>query len=155
MLRPQAENLAPLYWMQQKQPDHFANIQDTLRQIAPFFEEFRLAPSKLNEEKIRLEWKEKGNDAHFNASSLSDGTLRFLCLTTLLLLQLVTATVTISGGMAPLGFSNLMCFILVLYICVRTFDVRPGPRYCGTGQPAVFPPAAQVGSCHRNSWLAR
>src|SRR5208283_1837977 len=85
-LRPQAENLAAfLYWMQQRQPDHFANIQDTLRQIAPFFEEFRLAPSKLNESKIRLEWKEKGSDAYFNASSLSDGTLRFICLATLLL----------------------------------------------------------------------
>jgi predicted ATPase len=86
VLRPQAENLAAfLYWMGQKQPDHYANIQDTLRQIAPFFEEFRLAPSKLNESKIRLEWKEKGSEAYFNASSLSDGTLRFLCLTTLLL----------------------------------------------------------------------
>jgi predicted ATPase len=85
-LRPQAENLAAfLYWMQQKQPDHFVNIQDTVRQIAPFFEEFRLAPSKLNENKIRLEWKEKGSDAYFNSPSLSDGTLRFLCLTTLLL----------------------------------------------------------------------
>jgi len=85
-LRPQAENLAAfLYWMQQKQPDHFANVQDAVRQIAPFFEEFRLAPSKLNESKIRLEWKERGSDAYFNASSLSDGTLRFLCLATLLL----------------------------------------------------------------------
>jgi predicted ATPase len=86
VLHPQAENLAAfLYWMQQKKPNHFANIQDTLRQIAPFFQEFRLAPSKLNESKIKLEWKEKGSDAYFNASSLSDGTLRFLCLTTLLL----------------------------------------------------------------------
>ncbi len=86
VLRPQGENLAAfLYWMQQKEPNHFANIQDTLRQIAPFFDEFRLAPSKLNESKIKLEWKEKGSDAYFNASSLSDGTLRFLCLTTLLL----------------------------------------------------------------------
>src|ERR1039458_7433899 len=71
--------------MQQKEPDHFANIQDTIRQIAPFFEGFRLAPSKLNESKIRLEWKEKGSDAYFNGSSFSDGTLRFLCLATLLL----------------------------------------------------------------------
>lgn len=86
VLRPQAENLAAfLYWMQQKLPDHFANIRDTVKQIAPFFDDFRLAPSKLNENKIRLEWKEKGSDAYFNASSLSDGTLRFLCLTTLLL----------------------------------------------------------------------
>jgi predicted ATPase len=94
VLRPQAENLAAfLYWMQQKQPDHFANIQDTVRQIAPFFQEFRLAPSKLNESKIRLEWKEKGSDAYFNASSLSDGTLRFLCLATLLLQPQLPAVV--------------------------------------------------------------
>lgn len=85
-LRPQAENLAAfLYWMQEKQPDHYANIRDAIRQVAPFFEDFRLAPSRLNENKIRLEWKEKGSDAYFNASSLSDGTLRFICLATLLL----------------------------------------------------------------------
>jgi len=94
VLRPQAENLAAfLYWMQQKQPDHFRNIRDTLRQIAPFFDEFRLAPSRLNEEKVRLEWKEKGSDAYFNASSLSDGTLRFLCLATLLLQPQLPAVV--------------------------------------------------------------
>ena len=86
VLRPQAENLAAfLYWMKQKEPDHFANIQDTLRQIAPFFERFLLEPSKLNEGRIRLEWKEKGSDGYFNAFSLSDGTLRFICLATLLL----------------------------------------------------------------------
>ena len=85
-LRPQAENLAAfLYWMQKKKPDHFANIRDAIRQVAPFFEDFRLAPLQLNETKIRLEWKEKGSDAYFNATSLSDGTLRFICLTTLLL----------------------------------------------------------------------
>lgn len=85
-LRPQAENLAAfLYWMQQKQPDHFANVQDTLRQIAPFFDELRLAPSRLNEDKIRLEWKERGSDEYFGPERLSDGTSRFLCLASLLL----------------------------------------------------------------------
>jgi len=85
-LRPHAENLAAfLYWLQQKRPEHLANIRDTVRQIAPFFDDFRLSPSRLNEEKIRLEWKEVGSDAYFNASALSDGTLRFICLATLLL----------------------------------------------------------------------
>jgi predicted ATPase len=88
VLKAQAENLAAfLYWMQLKKPDHFANIQDTIRQIAPFFDEFRLAPSKLSEGKIRLEWRERGadKDAYFSAHALSDGTLRFMCLATLLL----------------------------------------------------------------------
>jgi predicted ATPase len=85
-LRPQAENLAAfLYWLQEKKPDHMANILDTVRQVAPFLDFFTLAPSKHNESKIRLEWREKGSDDYFSASSLSDGTLRFICLATLLL----------------------------------------------------------------------
>ena len=64
-----------------------------MRQIAPFFERFNLEPSRLAPDKIRLEWKEKGNDAYFNASSFSDGTLRFLCLTTLLLQPQLPAVV--------------------------------------------------------------
>ena len=86
ILRPQAENLAAfLYYLQEKQPDHFSLIQDTIRQIAPFFGGFQLRPSRLNESKIRLEWTEKDHDGYFNATSLSDGTLRFICLATLLL----------------------------------------------------------------------
>lgn len=85
-LQPQAENLAAfLYWMQEKSPSHYRNVVDTVRQIAPFFDDFRLAPSRLNESRIRLEWREKGSDAYFNAHALSDGTLRFICLATLML----------------------------------------------------------------------
>jgi predicted ATPase len=84
--RPQADNLASfLYYLQQRKPQHFSLIQDTIRQIAPFFGKFQLAPSRLNPSKIRLEWMEQGSDAYFNASSLSDGTLRFICLSVLLL----------------------------------------------------------------------
>jgi predicted ATPase len=86
VLRPQAENLAAyLYYLQEKQSDHFALIQDTVRRIAPFFGDFRLAPQRLNASKIRLEWNEKGHDGYFDATSLSDGTMRFICLATLLL----------------------------------------------------------------------
>jgi predicted ATPase len=86
VLRPQAENLAAfLYFLQEKHADHFSLIEDTVSQIAPFFDSFVLKPSRLNESKIRLEWKEVGHDGYFNATSLSDGTLRFICLATLLL----------------------------------------------------------------------
>lgn len=85
-LKSNASNLAAfLYYLQRKETDHFRNIEDTIRQIAPFFDGFSLEPSRLNPDKIRLEWKEKGSDAYFNASSISDGTLRFICLATLLL----------------------------------------------------------------------
>jgi predicted ATPase len=85
-LRPDAANLAAfLYRLKQMNPGHFENIETTIRQIAPFFEGFRLEPSRLNPDKIRLEWREHGNEEYFNASALSDGTLRFICLATLLL----------------------------------------------------------------------
>lgn len=85
-LRPDAGNLAAfLYSLQQKHNDHYKNIEDTIRQIAPFFKGFKLAPTVLNPEKIRIEWEEKGSDAYFTASAFSDGTLRFICLATLLL----------------------------------------------------------------------
>ena len=85
-LRPDGGNLAAfLYWVKEKQPGYYQNIQDTVRQIAPFLRQFNLAPTSLNPEKIRLEWAEHGSDTYFDASALSDGTLRFICLTTLLL----------------------------------------------------------------------
>ncbi|MCW8174449.1 AAA family ATPase [Verminephrobacter aporrectodeae] len=85
-LRPDAANLAAyLYWLQEKHPVQFRHIEEHIRLVAPFFEKFVLAPSRLNERKIKLEWRQKGSDAYFDAYSLSDGSLRFICLATLLL----------------------------------------------------------------------
>jgi predicted ATPase len=61
------------------------NIVETVRQVAPFLKRFKLEPSALNPDKIRLEWEENGSDTYFSAAALSDGTLRFICLATLLL----------------------------------------------------------------------
>lgn len=85
-LRPDASNLAAyLYLLQQTQAAHYRNIIDVIRLGAPFFDDFILRPNPLNPNKINLEWREKGADAYFDASSLSDGTLRLMSLATLLL----------------------------------------------------------------------
>ncbi|QIK59684.1 AAA family ATPase [Dysgonomonas sp. HDW5A] len=85
-LREDGSNLpAFLYWMQEKHPKDFKKIEMVVRSVAPYFDSFNLAPDKLNEDQIRLRWKEKGSDAYFEAKHLSDGTLRFIALTTLLL----------------------------------------------------------------------
>jgi len=84
--RPDAANLAAyLYLLQEKHPVAFRQIEEHVRLVAPFFEAFALAPSRLNEKKIKLEWRQKGSNAYFDGYSLSDGTLRFICLATLLL----------------------------------------------------------------------
>lgn len=84
--RPNAANLpAYLYWLQEKHPAEFRHIEEHIRLVAPFFDRFELAPSRLNDKKIKLEWRQKNSDAYFDAYSLSDGTIRFICLATLLL----------------------------------------------------------------------
>ena len=52
---------------------------------APFLAEFRLAPLAAHPDKIKFEWRQRGSDAYFDGATLSDGTLRFICLATLLL----------------------------------------------------------------------
>lgn len=86
-LRPDASNLAAyLYLLQEREPVAYRNIVGAIRLVAPFFRDFALRPSPLNPDKIRLEWQDESDlDAYFNAHSLSDGTLRFMSLTTLLL----------------------------------------------------------------------
>lgn len=85
-LRADAGNLAAyLYWLQEKAQQEFRRIEEHIRLVAPFFDHFVLAPLRLNERKIKLEWRHKDSDAYFDAYSLSDGTLRFICLATLLL----------------------------------------------------------------------
>ncbi len=44
-----------------------------------------LKPEPLNPDAVLLRWDHKGTDAYFDASSLSDGTLRFMALATLFL----------------------------------------------------------------------
>lgn len=85
-LAPDASNLAAfLYLLKLKHPDNFFMIEESIKLIAPYFDRFILEPDALNEERIRLEWLETGSDKIFNANHLSDGTLRMICLTTLLL----------------------------------------------------------------------
>ena len=74
-----------LYWMQERHPARLRRLEEHVWLVAPFFERFVLAPHSLNENKIMLEWRQKGSNAKFNAYSLSDGTLRFICLAALLL----------------------------------------------------------------------
>ena len=85
-LKADASNIASfLYLLKKKYHNSYRNIIDTIQLVAPFFDDFILRPDPINDNMIQLEWKEKNSDAYFNAHSFSDGTLRFICLATLLL----------------------------------------------------------------------
>lgn len=85
-LREDARNLAAfLYRLKQHHEAHYKRIVKAVQLVAPFFGDFHLRPTVDNKEKIQLEWTEAGQDVPFTASALSDGTLRFICLATVLL----------------------------------------------------------------------
>lgn len=85
-LRPDGSNLpAFLYFLSKKHEESYSLIRRAVQRVAPFFDDFHLRPQRLNQGKIRLEWRHKNTDAYFAASSLSDGTLRFIGLATLFL----------------------------------------------------------------------
>jgi predicted ATPase len=85
-LRPDASNLAAfLYFLKEQHFAHYQRIVKTIQLVAPFFGDFYLHPTLESQEKIQLQWTEKGEDIPFKAHHLSDGTLRFICLATVLL----------------------------------------------------------------------
>jgi predicted ATPase len=60
-------------------------IRKTVQLAAPFFDDFLLLPRSLKPDDINLQWRHRNSDLYFEASSLSDGTLRFIALATLFL----------------------------------------------------------------------
>jgi predicted ATPase len=110
-LREDGANLAAcLYAIQLTYPKDFKRIEMVIRSVAPYFERFDLKPDRINPDVIRLEWKEKGSDAYFNAKHLSDGTLRFIALTTLLLQPVAPQVIIIDEpelGLHPFAINKL------------------------------------------------
>ncbi len=85
-LREDGANLpAFLYLLHERNRSSYNLIVRTVQRVAPFFDDFRLDPLRLNPDDIKLEWRHKKSDQYFDASSLSDGTLRFIALATLFL----------------------------------------------------------------------
>ena len=85
-LRWNGSNLSAfLYLLREKYETEYHAIRSAVQQVTPFFDDFVLEPRALNRETILLEWRHKGSDSYFNADALSDGTLRFMALATLLL----------------------------------------------------------------------
>ena len=83
-LRSDAENIAAyLLRVRDEHPQHYRRIVSAIRRVTPFFDDFVLVPNAA--ERIRLRWKQRGLDRTFMAHEASDGTLRFICLATVVL----------------------------------------------------------------------
>ncbi|MGG7605787.1 AAA family ATPase [Massilia sp. BKSP1R2A-1] len=81
-LLPQGENLAAFLY-DIRETENYRRIVHTIQRVAPYFHDFVFVPEP--NDTIRLRWKHKGSEDYFDATMLSDGTLRFICMATLLL----------------------------------------------------------------------
>ena len=83
-LMPDAANLASvLNKLKSHKETVYRRIVNTVRQVAPFFENFDLEPTESKD--IILNWRHRESDLVFGPHQLSDGTLRAICLISLLL----------------------------------------------------------------------
>lgn len=110
-LRSDAANLAPfLYRLFQSDHEAYERIRDAVRLVAPFFDDFRLDADRRNRDSIQLEWSHVDSDQYLNAHSLSDGTLRFICLATLLLQPMPPPVIIVDEpelGLHPFAINQL------------------------------------------------
>lgn len=117
-LRQDGRNLpAFLYYLQEKHIKAFNLIVRTIQAVAPYIDRFILQPSRLNEKEIELRWIDTGDlESNFSAYELSDGTLRFIALTTLLLQPQPPEVVVIDEpalGLHPFAIGKLAGMIQV------------------------------------------
>jgi len=112
-LRSDASNLAAfLYRLMRSHPNIYQKIIKTINLAIPSFDDFVLAPEELEtgEQLIKLLWRQKGSDYPFWPSQLSDGSLRFICLVTVLLQPNPPSTIIIDEpelGLHPYAINLL------------------------------------------------
>ena len=159
-LKPDASNLAPfLRRLRERHSAAYRRIVDTIRLAAPFFGDFVYRQSP--EEAIDLEWSESGDpDTVLGPRQLSDGTLRFICLATLLLqpsqlrpktleLKRASATYAESGGAGAtvLEQSEAAAVLLEKYdVCLglfQGFDRSAWATGTATGRLGLLPDAQE------------
>lgn len=87
-LRSDAGNLgAYLYAMRVSKTGrrYYQRIVKRIQKIMSQFEDFFLEPAVENSQQIKLQWRAKGHEHVFGAHQISDGSLRYMALATLLL----------------------------------------------------------------------
>ena len=112
VLRFNASNIAPyLRRLKTKYPDVYSEILNSVRLVMPFFNDFLLDVAEFGEKKkVNLSWTQKGTDYPMQPYHLSDGSLRFICLSTALLQPNPPSTIIIDEpelGLHPAAISIL------------------------------------------------
>jgi predicted ATPase len=88
----------------------YDRILRTVQRVAPFIKDFVLEPEDEANRFVRFRWSHTSAERIFDVSDLSDGTLRFICLTTLLLQPSLPAIIIIDEpelGLHPAALNIL------------------------------------------------
>jgi len=112
-LRADAGNIAAILLRLQDSSDRadkasYRRIVGAIRLVAPFFRDFVLQPDSTD--RILLRWQRRNSETVFSANQMSDGTLRFVCLATLLLQPELPALVVLDEpelGLHPMAIVQL------------------------------------------------
>lgn len=108
-LYEKGENLAAfLYYIKETNKIHYNRIIQTIQSIAPFFSDFFFQPN--DEGYLKLQWQDKYSSTIYGATDLSDGTVRFIALSTLFLQPKLPSTIIIDEpelGLHPFAISKL------------------------------------------------
>lgn len=119
-LKSDGRNLpAVLYLLKEKHPIIYRRILKVIKSVAPFIEDFILEINDLskNGNEIALRWIEKTDpESNFSAHQFSDGTLRFIALTTALLHPEPPSIIIIDEpelGLHPFAISKLAGLIKI------------------------------------------
>lgn len=159
-LRADAGNLAAyLHLLERTRPDAYRRIVDAVRLVFPAFADFSLAPSPTNDQEIVLNWREQGRADHlFGPHQLSDGSLRFMALATLLLqpsaeLPNVIVLDEPELGLHPYAINVLGAMVRAAATQVQLVLATQSPRLVDEFEPGdivVLEAAAGSGTkCHR------
>lgn len=102
-------NLAAfLHWIRENHPKVYTRIVRMVQSIAPFFSDFYLQANQNGY--IRLQWTDKYSETIYGVNDFSDGTIRFIALTTLFLQPDLPATLIIDEpelGLHPNAIEKL------------------------------------------------
>lgn len=121
-----------LYYLQEEHPDTFEAFLDTVKQVAPFIGSLVLRPEVLNRDLIRLRWRHVGHDEVFDVADLSDGTLRFIAMSALLLQPEPPSTIVLDEpelGLHPAALTHLAALMHQVAPSVQIIAATQSPAF--------------------------
>lgn len=116
-LHADGSNLAPvLRFIRERHPQDYRQVLAAVRQAAPFIDEFHYREDPG--ERVELEWLQRDIDSGrvWGPRQLSDGTIRFICLATVLLQPVHMQPPTILIDEPELGLHPAAVSILAAYL---------------------------------------